>query len=219
MLPNYLYLIAISISAVAVVTWFFRKRRELIVFLKEVTETLEKHFKPVDKTYVWLGYLVGYKAKYDLPGNSRAYILLTTVPRHSILYLPIAKLLRRRDRLEVAIEPYDRYVTTELHIYRKKSWTAESVVKKSIAGRTHQFGIREFQAGTHSYVAYYKDEKVVDVVKNLVEKSNLPILHITATPQENMVTASCEITLKNLKSFLELHRELVKTLTKPKKFT
>ncbi len=219
MLLNYLIVVSISALAVASVAWFFRKRRELILFLKNVTEVLEKYFKPVDKTYVWLGYLVGYRAKYDLPGNNKAYVLLTTVPRHSILYLPIAKLLKRRDRLEVAVEPYDRYVTTELHIHRKNSWTAEAVIRKTITGRAHQFGIREFQAGSYSYVAYYKDEKAFDAVRNLVENSSLPILYITAVPQENIVTASCEITLENIENFLELHRELVKTLTKPKKLT
>lgn len=96
---DYLALIVISILAIASVLWFFRKRRELIMFLKEVTVTLEEYFKPVDKTYTWLGYLVGYEARYELPRGDKVYILLTTTPRHVFFYLPVLILLKRRDRI------------------------------------------------------------------------------------------------------------------------
>ncbi|MCS7099561.1 MAG: hypothetical protein NZ925_04385, partial [Sulfolobales archaeon] len=104
---------SMSVLAVASVVWYFRMRRKMLVLMKKVTEDLEKSFKPVDKAYVLLGYLVGYRAKYDLENGDKVYILLTTAPRHSILYYPIARALKRTDRLEVAIANYSRYVSKE----------------------------------------------------------------------------------------------------------
>jgi hypothetical protein len=154
-----LILTVISAPAVASAFWFFRKRKELTVFLRDVTETLEKLFKSLDKSYVWLGYLVSYRARFDLPGNHKAFILLTTVPRHSLFYLPIAKIMNRKDRIEVAVVPYDRFLVGELHVHRRRSRTAEVVAKKGVAEREHEFAVREFRAGEYSYVAYYRDEK------------------------------------------------------------
>jgi hypothetical protein len=216
---DYLVVIVISALAVASAFWFFRKRKELIVFLRDVTETLEKHFKPLDKSYVWLGYLVGYRAKFDLPGNHKAFILLTTVPRHSLFYLPIAKILNRKDRIEVAVVPYDRFVIGELHVHRRRSWTAEVIARKGVAEREHEFGVREFRTGEYSYVAYYRDEKVLDAVEHLMKDTELPILYVSTDPRGNIVTASCEITLDNLKKFLEFHRELARAMSRPKAST
>lgn len=44
-------------ASIASVIWYFRARREMIRFLKEYTDELEKELKPVDKEYMLLGYL------------------------------------------------------------------------------------------------------------------------------------------------------------------
>jgi len=57
-----------------------------------------------------LGYLVGYKASYKLGDGSRAYIRLTTTPRHSLLYYPITAIPKREDRVAIALQPSRRSV-------------------------------------------------------------------------------------------------------------
>lgn len=90
-------------------------------------------------------------------------------------------------------------------------------MKKSIWSKLHEFTREEFNACGYNYVAYYKDERVYSAVKNTLSKSGLPVLYIIAIPRENIVSVSCEVTLRNLGDILELHEELTRILTKPKK--
>jgi len=63
---DYLGVVILSVLAVAMVIWYFKMRKVMILLMKKVTDDLEKFFKPRDKSYILLGYLVGYKAIYDL---------------------------------------------------------------------------------------------------------------------------------------------------------
>ncbi|MEM2212079.1 MAG: hypothetical protein QW114_02660 [Candidatus Nezhaarchaeales archaeon] len=107
---NYLFLICVFL-ALASVPWYFRMRRR-IALMKKVTEDLEKTLKPKDKEYVLLGYLVDYKAKYTLNGGDKVYVVFTTAPKHSMLYYPILKAFKRKDRLTLAIEYGRRHVSS-----------------------------------------------------------------------------------------------------------
>lgn len=212
----YLFLVFISALSVASVVWFFKKRRELIVFLRDVTRVLEDYYKPSSKEYVWLGYLVGYRARYVLPGKHRVYILLTTVPKHVFFYLPVIALFKKRDRIEVAMKPHDRYVIGEVHIYRAGSWIAEVIVKKNIAQKLSEYAVKEFEVSSGKYIAYYKDERVLDAIYKIISSTNLPVLYAYTHTGENIVSMCCELSLENLKQILSTHRQLVELTTKPK---
>ncbi|MGC8983468.1 MAG: hypothetical protein ACP5KA_06955 [Desulfurococcaceae archaeon] len=213
---DYLALLGLSALGVASAVWFFKKRREVLELLRDVTATLEEYYKPSDKTYTWIGYLVGYKARYVLPGKHKAFILFTTVPRHALFYMPVVLLANRRDRLEVAVVPHDRYVVGELHVHKKGSWIAEAVVKKNVGERLREFSVRELDIGGYKYVAYYKDERLLSSFTELASKAGIPLLYASAIPQENMVVASCEVTRDNVVEFLDFHKELLEAFTKPK---
>ena len=59
-----------SFLSVAMIVWYFRERRELIRFISDVIKELEDVFKPTDKVYELLGYLVGFKARFKLGRSS-----------------------------------------------------------------------------------------------------------------------------------------------------
>ena len=69
--------------------------------IKKVANTLENILKPIDTEYTWLGGVIGFKANYKLEASTEILLNYTNLPRQSTLYMPIALLLGRYDRLEL----------------------------------------------------------------------------------------------------------------------
>ncbi|MEM0478720.1 MAG: hypothetical protein QXS16_00195, partial [Pyrobaculum sp.] len=90
-------LTALMVISVASVMWYFRERKKILKLMRDFVVELEEVFKPVDKTYTLLGYLVGFRAVYKLHNGDQLYVLFTTAPRYAFLYLPFVKLLGRED--------------------------------------------------------------------------------------------------------------------------
>ncbi|MEM0001342.1 MAG: hypothetical protein QXT75_07290 [Desulfurococcaceae archaeon] len=208
-------IIFIAILGAASAIWFFRVRRKLIILLRDTAILLEKHYNPSSKEYQWLGYLVGYKARYILPGKHVVYVMLTTVPKHSLIYYPIAKIAGRKDRLEIAVKPHDRIVPSEFYLVKKNSLIDRAVLRNSAGDRLNQMFTRELK-GYYNYVVYYDDEKIYDKIVKLAEKTNLPITLIMMRPSENIISATYELSLNTLEEFLKFSDTLVRELTLPK---
>lgn len=208
--------VLIAALSVASVIWFFRARRKLILFMRDVTITLEKHFNPSSKDYQLLGYLVGYKARYVLPGKHRVYILFTTTPRHSLFYYPIIKLAGRKDRLEIAIKPSDREVVGELYLVKEGS-RVDNVILKHMAGdKLSSLFSREIR-GRYDYRVYYTDEGLYDKVAQLLTDTDLPITLIAVHRGENMISTAYEVSLETLRDFLIFIDNLSKGVTAEKR--
>ena len=71
--------------------------------IKEVAFTLENILKPTDTKYTWIGGVIGFKANYKLEAFTEILINYTNLPRQSTLYMPIALLFGRYDRLELKV--------------------------------------------------------------------------------------------------------------------
>ncbi|MGB9827081.1 MAG: hypothetical protein ACPLSM_01005 [Thermosphaera sp.] len=215
LLSLYGVIILIAILGAASAIWFFRQRRRLIVLLRDVVLSLEKHFNPSSKEYQWLGYIVGFKARYVLPGKHRVYLLLTTVPRHSLLYYPFAKIAGRRDRLEIAFNPSDRVVAGEVYLVKKNSRVDNTVLRNSVGDRLDKMFSREVR-GFYDYIVFYSEESLYDKVAGAVASSNLPVTMIATYPGQNIVSAAYDLSLSTLSEFLAFHERLVKELTVPR---
>lgn len=214
-LALYWLVVAVAVLSVASVLWFFRARRRLIATLRDVTLALEKHYNPSNKEYQLLGYLVGYKARYILPGKHRVYVLLTTVPRHSLLYYPFMRLAGRRDRLEIAVSPHDRRVAGEIYLVKKGSRIDDAVLRNSAGERLGKLAVREVR-GTYSYRVYCSDEALYTRLAEKIAKTKLPITMVAAFPDKNLLTASYELSPETLSDFLDFHDSLVREFTVPK---
>ncbi len=101
---EYLMLLVVAIVAVATVVMYFRGRRINLVLMRDFARSMEELFRPSDKEYVLLGYLVGYKAEFKVMKWNISDItwMLTLLPRQSLLYYPISKLTSKFDRLYIS---------------------------------------------------------------------------------------------------------------------
>jgi len=204
----------LSFLAVASVTWYFRMRRKTLVLTKRVTEELEKVFKPVDKTYVLLGYLVGYRAKYELENGDRVYILFTTAPRHSILYYPIAKALKRTDRIEIAIENSKRYVARDLHAVALSDSRLLNILLRDLGSKKEVISKRAIETSRGEYMVYYEDSGDIELVKRFIDSVELNIYRLSAFTRNNLVELVAEIREDSVQSLVRALRELNRYVTK-----
>lgn len=193
LIVDYLMLVFMSFLAVSMVLWYFRKRKELIKFIKSIINELEDVFRPTDKVYEVLGYLVGFKAKYKLGKTTKAlnaYASLTTVPRHSLLYYPIAKLLSRKDVLTVAMEFRDG-ITEDIHLVRYGSKRLEARLRNDVQDVEGMRSRRVELLGT-PYVVYYYDEGDVDLIMSELEGLNLNLIQLSVFKSKNLIYVAVE---------------------------
>ena len=99
--------LAIVILSLPSVAWFFWMRRVLIRRQAHMIRKLEEKLRPRDKQYWVIGYLVGFAARYKTgdPRTPVVWVTYTTPPYHVFFYLPVIILGRKKERLEIAVEP------------------------------------------------------------------------------------------------------------------
>lgn len=214
MLLDLIVISILSFLAVSSVIWYFRMRRKTLVLTKKVTEDLERIFKPVDKTYVLLGYLVGYRARYELENGDRVYVLFTTLPRHSILYYPIAKALKRTDRLEMAIENSRRSVVRDLHAVISEDSRTHAILVRDLGSKVDLLSRRTVKTPKGEYVVYYEDSGDIELVKNLLETVELKVYRLSAFTKNNLVELAAEVREDTVPSLVKALRELNRHVTK-----
>jgi len=213
-LLDYLAVVLLSTLAVAMVVWYFRMRRVTLQLMKRVTEDLERFFRPLDKTYVLLGYLVGYRATYTLEGGDRVFVVLTTVPRHSLLYYPVVKALGRTDRLHLAIRYGKRYVTRELHAVNLVDGRLHSVVLRDLGSRASTLSKREIELSRGRYVVYYEDSSDLELVGRIVESSPVTLYKLSAYSKDNLVEVVADISSGDAVGVAEVLREFGRRVTR-----
>lgn len=172
---------AIAISALMVLTtitvvWYFRMRRRMLRFLKDFTVKLEEILKPRDKEYHLLGYLVGYKALFKLSDGSRVYVLLTTTPRHSLIYYIVARALKREDRVTIALEPSRRKVIKEVHAVRDGEAKLKYVLNRDLGDELSKLSVSKVNTRWGYYEIYYEDPKDVDMLLSIINDEKSPYI-------------------------------------------
>ncbi|MCX8184753.1 MAG: hypothetical protein RMI56_00960 [Sulfolobales archaeon] len=207
---------SMSIFAVVSVVWYFRMRKKMIVLMKNITEDLERIFKPVDKTYVLLGYLVGYRAKYELENGDKVYILFTTAPRYSILYYPILKILKRVDRLEIAIANYNRYVSKELHAVLASDVRTHALLLRDLGSKKEVISTRTIDTAKGQYIVYYEDSGDIEFMKKFLDVASLRVYRVSAFTKSNLVGLVTEIREGTIPEAVKLLREVNRYVTKTK---
>jgi hypothetical protein len=94
---------------------FFHGRRLNRTIALRVSRELESAFQPSDSTYTWIGGLIGFHARYAVEGLEKARATCTLLPRHAPLYMPVALMLRRSDRVHVTLYLREPFVD-EAHV-------------------------------------------------------------------------------------------------------
>ncbi len=129
--------VILVLASMPSVAWFFVMRKKMLRRQIYVIRELESAIPFRDSRYWVHGYLVGFTGKYWVRTGSIDKVFVTYVipPYHSFFYLPVIALLRKRERLEVAVE-YRRPlgVKGEAHLYDPRSRIARLQAERDAAG-------------------------------------------------------------------------------------
>ncbi len=175
---------AIMILAAVTSIQFYKGRQWNLQLMQHYLRSIEEVVNPEDKDYVWLGGYIGFRAKYKVNrDNIRKFeYTLTLLPRHSLLYFPIALLTSRHDKLYFVIKPFAD-IKHEAHLIQKGYYRLKPDIENEpllqreyveIAGKT--------------YEALYEKKRDVEKLKSLVESMSKPhnIKHVALTPKTNV---------------------------------
>ncbi len=213
-LINVIALSALMILTTATVVWYFRIRKKMLQFLKEFTVRLEEVLKPKDKEYRLLGYLVGYKAFFTLSDGSKAYVLLTTAPKFSLIYYPIAKALKHEDRVAIALEPSKRKVVKEVHAVKVGEARLKAILSKDLREGLSKLNMTKVNVRWGSYEIFYEDPKDVDLLIDVLNNEILPIYKISAYKDLNLTEVVSKAEVDKIEYLYERLREYTKRVTK-----
>lgn len=202
------------VVSVASVVWYFRARRKMLRFIKEFTDELERELKPTDKEYVLLGYLVGYRARYKLEDGKKAYVLLTTVPRHALLYYPIAKALRHEDRVTVMLELAGRSVLRELHAVKKNEPRILKVLLRDLGSQTEKLSRTTIKTAKGDYEVFYEEPRDLDLINKIIDSKTKPVIKLSAYKNLNAVEVVSKAELGSVRELIECLRILTKNISR-----
>ncbi len=168
----YAIIIAVVASFPAII-WFFKFRKVMIQHQSSLINLLENTFRPRDKRYWLLGYLVGFRAKYWVHsgGIGRVWAVYTTPPHHVFFYLPIILLTKKKERLDVTIEiPNLSIRKGSAHLISEKApYTVKTLLRTDL-GKAKYLETTTL-VGKKKYIAYYRgDNSLFDDARELLEK-------------------------------------------------
>jgi hypothetical protein len=163
-------LIVLVLASFPAVVWFFYFRRAMIRRIASVARSLEDTIKPRDKRYWYLGYLVGFKARYWVNrGPVKAVNAMYLVPPyHVFFYLPVIILGRRRERLDIAVEFREgTLVNGEAHIVNIRDRAAKLSFKRDVKdpGRLRTTKLRLGDVEAEAY--YSGGDSSLDLARSL----------------------------------------------------
>lgn len=129
-------LIVLALASAPSVAWFFHFRKKMLRHQSYVIKLFESIVKPRDQRYYLHGYLVGFTGEYWVNRGrvKKVYVTYTMPPYYAFFYLPVIALLRKRERLEVAVELRDSLgVRGEAHIYDPRRFDVKRLVANDVA--------------------------------------------------------------------------------------
>lgn len=207
---DFIGITALMVLSVASVMWYFRERKKILLFMRDYVKELEEFFKPRDKTYTLLGYLVGFRAVYKLHGGDELYILLTTTPRYALLYVPFIKLLGRED-LVTYFHKSDRPRRLRNYVaVREEAKRTLLVVEADIKRLGLELMRTSVETPTGRYVVYYEVGASPYLIREIIERSKIDIRKVAVYSKLNAV----EVTTRPKLGQVEEMWELMKTIYK-----
>ncbi|ACS33449.1 hypothetical protein [Thermococcus gammatolerans] len=177
-------LLAIMVLAAVSSIQFYKGRKLNLQLMQHYLRSIEEVVKPEDKDYVWLGGYIGFRASYKVNrDNLRKFeYTLTLLPRHSILYFPIALLTSRHDKIYFVIRPFAE-IRREAHLIQKGYYRLKPKIENE------DFLQREtIEIAGKEYEALFEKRRDVEKLKELVENLSKPhnVKHVSLTPKTNV---------------------------------
>ncbi len=184
-----LFYLFIAFSIFLSISYFRGSRKNKKIYLSAFNN-LREIIKPKDEIYTNIGGLTGHHAKFLVKGNSPfklAEATITMLPRQSMLYYPISRMLMKFDRLFISFtlkSPLSETVT-EAHLIEKQFSTFKTVKIKD----PESFSTDEIKWGSNEYLIYYKDEEGKKCFNSILKSVEDPgkIRHLAVVPEHNRI--------------------------------
>jgi len=205
---RWLLFYAVIVASMASVVWFFQIRRQMIARMRAVVGILEDVLRPRDKTYTLLGYLVGFRAVYELPyrWSRRAWILYTMPPGHVFFYLPVILLRREKDRLELTFR-VNTPLPGEAHIYHPHDRHVARLVRRDTAGREGRLTRGEVVEAGKRFTALYSGSEALEKARQLLRgllEAGADVRRVTLSDRDWALHVSIVPSVATLRRTLEV---------------
>ena len=178
-----LFYLYVAFSAILGYGFFWGKKVNHRLF-KSAFEDLVSVVRPVDQTFTNIGGLIGYHATLTPPKKdpiSQVDATITFLPRHSWLWMPVSKLIRKYDRLFITIH-FRRAPIAEGHLIEKdyarfrgpKITNAERLQKEDV------------KWGSCDFILYFDNETIRQKLRQIVNRLADPgtVRHIAVVPEQ-----------------------------------
>lgn len=147
---NPLFISALVVLALVSTAAYYLGTKKNRWIVASISRQLEEAFKPKSTNYVNIGGVIGYNFSYAMPAPyTNAKGTITMSPRHSILYLPVSRLIGVGDRFFVNVFTKKK-LKGEAHIV-----DARYLKKANIAG-LDAMERRDVEAGGRKYVLLWR---------------------------------------------------------------
>jgi hypothetical protein len=179
------FLLAIMVLGAIAAVQFFKGRKLNLMMMQHYLKAIEDVVKPKDKDYIWIGGYVGFRAFYKIrEGNIDKFeYTLTLLPRQSILYFPISKIINRHDKLYIVVRPYSQ-IKREIHLIQKGYYRFkpkienEPLLQKDI-----------IEVNGKQYEALFEKRRDIELLRQFLQGFSNPlnVKHISLTPKTNVL--------------------------------
>jgi len=161
------FFLFVAFSCMLTIVYFWGRRENRRVFLSAFNDLIDV-VKPDDQNFTNIGGVVGYHANLVLNNKgpfSKVDATITLLPRHSLLYMPISKLIMKFDRLFITMHARAK-LPGEGHLiekgyarFRGPKITNEHLLEKM-----------EIRWGKFDFLLYYEKYNIRDRLMAYVNK-------------------------------------------------
>jgi hypothetical protein len=184
MLTQPAFYLFIAFSFLLSAGYFWGRRRNSRIFLSAFDDLMNV-LRPDDQNFTNIGGAIGYHANLYFKKKgffiSRVDATITMLPRHSLLYFPVSKFIRKYDRLFLTMYLKNR-PPEECHIIEKR-YSGFSGAKITGAERLQKATVTW---GAHDFYLYYETAEMHVRLMKFIEKNPDPgvIRHIAIVPDQ-----------------------------------
>jgi hypothetical protein len=178
------FLLFIGFSFLLTLGYFWGRRLNRRIFHSAFND-LVNVIKPDDQNFTNIGGAVGFHANLFIKQKgtpfSRVDATITLLPRHSWLYLPVSKLIRKYDRL---------FITLYL---KKPPWEEAHLIENKYSKfmgakieNAHLMNHETVKWETFDFHLYYSSREMLEKMRSFIKKNPVPgiIRHIALVPEQ-----------------------------------
>jgi hypothetical protein len=179
-----IFFLFVAFSFVLTLGYFWGRRVNKQIFLSAIKDLVEI-IQPDDQTFTNIGGVIGFHANLWVKKKgspfSRVDATITLLPRHSWLYLPISKMIRKYDRLFITLY-LKKTPSEEAHLIENK-YSRFMGAKIENAPRLQHETVKW---GDFDFHLYYASPETRDQMRRFIQKNPAPgiVRHIALVPEQ-----------------------------------